>query len=491
MRNFFIFLSLTFLFTFTSLLSFAQSNLISKDDSVSLCSGSSLPIDVLANDRDLDGDSIFVSSVFALPANGTATQVGNRILYQSDSGFSGVDLFVYRVCSSDSLGECRISFVFIRVDSCPSPNRAPVTQPDLFIGLEDQDLILDFLGNDSDPDGDSMVVTILFGPFNGSTSSFRGNFFYRGNPNYNGIDVIAYQACDVDSPSLCSINVAGIFLAPINDAPVAFNDTIYSFEDIVLSFVSPTDNDIDVDGDVLYIEITQSALNGTLSINADNRTLTYTPNANFFGTDYFEYQACDSSRCDKARVFLFIQPVNDAPTVVRDSTSTPAETSVTYNVLANDFDQENDPITYSITKNANSGTAFFNASGEIVYTPNSGFYGFDTVYYQVCDSFLCSETYLLIFVPVKDFRTILPEGFSPNGDGINDRLVIPLAEYLKLIKLQVFNRWGDLVFQSEDYKNDWEGLNHNLKQPLPDGTYYYMVTTPVYGAITQFLELRR
>lgn len=76
-------------------------------------------------------------------------------------------------------------------------------------------------------------------------------------------------------------------------------------------------------------------------------------------------------------------------------------------------------------------------------------------------------------------RLEAPTGFSPNGDLINDLFVIPDMETLDA-KLTVFNRWGDKVYESEHYQNDWDGtcgtplcIGHG---PLPEGTYYYSIT---------------
>jgi gliding motility-associated-like protein len=66
-------------------------------------------------------------------------------------------------------------------------------------------------------------------------------------------------------------------------------------------------------------------------------------------------------------------------------------------------------------------------------------------------------------------ESFLPQGISPNGDGKNDVLIIPGVMGLKPNKLSIFNRWGSLVYEKDNYENDWNGGQ------LPDGTYYYMI----------------
>jgi large repetitive protein len=78
-------------------------------------------------------------------------------------------------------------------------------------------------------------------------------------------------------------------------------------------------------------------------------------------------------------------------------------------------------------------------------------------------------------------ETYLTQGFSPNGDGVNDTFVIPGLAGMGNNKLTVFNRWGNIVFEADNYKNDWGGKTNNAFDPLasdgllPDGVYYYVI----------------
>ncbi|WP_177181113.1 gliding motility-associated C-terminal domain-containing protein [Parapedobacter koreensis] len=82
---------------------------------------------------------------------------------------------------------------------------------------------------------------------------------------------------------------------------------------------------------------------------------------------------------------------------------------------------------------------------------------------------------------------ILPNTFTPNGDGINDTWVIAGLDEYPSASVQVFNRWGALVFSSEGYQAPWDGQSNGAQ--LPTGTYYYIIsskllTRPLTGSVT-------
>ena len=71
-------------------------------------------------------------------------------------------------------------------------------------------------------------------------------------------------------------------------------------------------------------------------------------------------------------------------------------------------------------------------------------------------------------------KPIVPNSFSPNGDGVNDRWVIEQLQNYTGANIEVFNRYGQKVFSSRQYSTPWDGrVNGN---PLPAGTYYYVIT---------------
>ncbi|WP_207532868.1 Ig-like domain-containing protein [Desertivirga arenae] len=87
----------------------------------------------------------------------------------------------------------------------------------------------------------------------------------------------------------------------------------------------------------------------------------------------------------------------------------------------------------------------------------------------------------------------IPQGFSPNNDGTNDLFVIRNANNRK-IAMQIFNRWGNRVYQSNDYQNDWNGRCTEgiyLGQDLPPGTYFYIIVLDGTEKFTGSITLNR
>ncbi|MCC5923559.1 MAG: gliding motility-associated C-terminal domain-containing protein [Crocinitomicaceae bacterium] len=102
-----------------------------------------------------------------------------------------------------------------------------------------------------------------------------------------------------------------------------------------------------------------------------------------------------------------------------------------------------------------------------------------TTYYVIATENGCESEPTVFTVEVDICSVIVPEGFSPNGDGINDFFVIQNLNAFPGSKFTVFNRWGGEVYHSDDYQNNWDGTStSNLNiggNQLPEGTYYYLL----------------
>ena len=83
----------------------------------------------------------------------------------------------------------------------------------------------------------------------------------------------------------------------------------------------------------------------------------------------------------------------------------------------------------------------------------------------------CSDTTSRVLKVAKGI--VFPDGITPNGDGKNETWVIDLIDQFPQCKVEIFNRWGQQVFQSVGYTTAWDGLFNHV--PLPVGTYYYII----------------
>lgn len=101
---------------------------------------------------------------------------------------------------------------------------------------------------------------------------------------------------------------------------------------------------------------------------------------------------------------------------------------------------------------------------------------------------VCQPVSDIVTVMVRDLNA--PTGFSPNNSGYNDRFVIKGLENSGLNELTIFNRQGNVVYRTVNYQNDWEGRNHN-GVPLPEDTYYYILTVDNKYSYKGFIVLKR
>ena len=89
----------------------------------------------------------------------------------------------------------------------------------------------------------------------------------------------------------------------------------------------------------------------------------------------------------------------------------------------------------------------------------------------------------------NDSDILIPEGFSPNSDGINDFFIIKKPVSLRA-SLEIYNRWGGLVYKTEDYKNDWNG-GVIAETNVPAGTYFYVIKLSDGREFSRFMTISR
>ncbi|TWU65994.1 tandem-95 repeat protein [Crateriforma conspicua] len=201
---------------------------------------------------------------------------------------------------------------------------SPTASDDSYAVMEDGTLSIGAAGvlnNDSDPEGQSLTANLISGPGNGTLSlNSDGSFNYTPDADFDGTDQFTYAANDGISDSAAA--TVTIEVAPVNDAPVAFDDSFVVDQDTVL--VVPANgllaNDGDVDGDALSIQPWSgpSDQGGQVTVNA-NGSFTYTPLPGFTGIDSFEYAASDGTlQSALATVMIEVAEANDNAIYVYD-----------------------------------------------------------------------------------------------------------------------------------------------------------------------------
>lgn len=345
-----------------------------EDDTASTAEDTAVTIDVLANDEDPDGDPLTVTAASAL--NGSVTvEADDRLTYTPNPNFSGTDWIRYGVEDGD--GDTDDAVVTVEVAPV---NDLPVATGESASTVEDTLVTINVLGNDSDVDGDPLTVTAA-SALNGSVVvGAGGSLIYTPNADFAGTDTISYTISD-GAGGTASASVS-VIVAAVNDAPVAVSDTASTVEDTPVT-LSVLANDTDVDGDRLSVT-SASATNGSVAIGAGG-SLTYTPAADFAGTDTISYTISDGAGgTATGSVAVTVSAVNDAPVAVDDTASTSVDTPVLIDVLGNDTDVDEDPLTVT-TASALNGAVVVEADGSLTYTPDAGFTGADVITYEISD----------------------------------------------------------------------------------------------------------
>ena len=89
------------------------------------------------------------------------------------------------------------------------------------------------------------------------------------------------------------------------------------------------------------------------------------------------------------------------------------------------------------------------------------------------------------YIGFLDCIIVVPNIFTPNGDGQNDNFVIYNLDKYPNSQLFIYNRWGQKIYKSDDYLNNWDGENYS------DGTYYYILLRPEKKSVQGYFTMIR
>jgi VCBS repeat-containing protein len=334
---------------------------------------------VLANDSDPDSDPL--TAVWdSGPSGGTLIlNADGSFDYTPDADFAGQDSFGYFAYDGlvSSVITATVTITVTAVNDSPVADDQSVTTP------EDTPVGITLTANDVD--GDPLTYSIVSGPSSGSLSGTPPSVTYTPNADFNGGDSFTFQANDGGLDS--NVATVSITVAAVNDPPVADDQSVTTDEDTPVGITLTAS---DVDGDPLTYAVASSPSNGGLS--GTPPSVTYTPDADFNGSDSFTFQANDGSAdSNVATVSITVNAVNDAPVANDDSASTPVNTLVVVDVAANDVDVEGLDLSSTNTicvgcSGPSNGTLVNNGDGTFEYTPNASYTGGDSFVYEICDN---------------------------------------------------------------------------------------------------------
>lgn len=242
-------------------------------------------------------------------------------------------------------------------------------------------------------------------------------------------------------------------------------------------------------GSTVLLDATKSSGSGlafnwtTTSGKIESGSNSSTPVVSDFG-DYYLLLTDEFGCTDRDTVN--VSRLAHAPVAFDDNDTTAYQREIIIDVLANDTDQENsiNPSSLTITNPPFHGTAYVEFdTHKIHYRPNTGFRGSDVFEYRICNTLKqCDEANVYVFV--SDFKFLVPNAFSPNGDGVNDYFEIPGIEYYENNSLTIINRWGNKVYEAKNYgistnPKFWDGKSNTGfrigDDDLPAGTYFYIL----------------
>lgn len=483
--------------------------------------------DFKANYTDKENSQLSKVKITSLPLNGTLKLSGTNVnvndeifsstlgnlTFTPDANWSGATNFGWN--GSDGTAYALAgAIVNITVNSI---NHLPVVSD--FTKTTDEDNILtfssaDFTGHYSEADANPLArIKITSLPLKGILklsgvniivndeipAASLGLLTYTPEADWNGTITFRWNGYDGTAYALTEA-VVTVIVNSVNDSPVLASSVINVTmnENGAAQQIDISGNVTDVDGNVLTTTIATGPSHGNVTVSPSG-DVTYTPDKDFSGSDSFTYRVCDDgtpSLCVEGSVNINVVPVapsNHLPSIAEIVKTTPQNTTLKF--ATDDFvsvfsDSDNDTLSViQITSLPTSGTLKLNGvtlvSGQEItwiqlkkleFIPATDFTGEVSFNWKASDGKDYSAVNDVI-INVTPQEVFIPEGFSPNGDGVNDFFIIRGTDNYK-VSVSFYNRWGNLVYENKNYKNDWEGNANTgllIGSKLPDGTYFYVI----------------
>lgn len=282
---------------------------VAQDDAATTDEDTAVTVDLLANDADPDGDALTIVGLGS-PVHGAAeVDAEGVVTYTPEADYFGVDVFTYTVADgSGSEASASVTITLTAVNDAPRFESAPVTGV-----AEGETYTYDV--TTSDVEGDALVIAASNLPaWLSLVDAGDGTATLSGTPSPS--DAGSYPVTlTVSDGDLDAEQPFTIMVGDVNQPPVAADDEAATDEDVAVT-IEVLANDSDADGQPLTVTSVAAPAHGAADVDAEG-AITYTPEADYFGSDVFTYTVGDANGGEAtATVSVAIAAVNDAPTAV-------------------------------------------------------------------------------------------------------------------------------------------------------------------------------
>jgi len=251
-------------------------------------------------------------------------------------------------------------------------------------------------------------------------------------------------------------------------------------------------NDIDPDGDALTTTIVSGPTSGGTASVANGDSISYIPDSGVCGLDSITYIVCDPyGACDTAVVYITVSPTDTDGDGISDfiegTVDIDSDSLGNFEDLDSDGDSIpdsteagdiSDPCNIKLNDTDNDGIPdYLDLDSDGDGKPDADEYDSDNN--GITDD--CNDDGIPDWLDPNECIVDIgiPDGFSPNGDGLNETFIIEGLDAYPGNTIYIFNRWGNKVFSASPYHNDWDGTSDSDRftgrGALPVGTYFYVL----------------
>ncbi|HJQ31529.1 MAG TPA: tandem-95 repeat protein [Pyrinomonadaceae bacterium] len=338
-------------------------NPVANNDTAQTDEDTAVTVDVVANDGDVDGDTLTLQLV-GNATNGTVVIDNGKAVFTPASNYNGPASFTYVV--SDGNGGTAQGSVSVTVNAV---NDNPVAVNDSATTNEDTPVTVSVLANDSDVDGDTLSVTGAGGASQGSVTFNASGVTYTPNANANGSDSFSYTVSDGHGGTAnATVNVT---INAVNDAPSnpSTPGTVTIPELAAYTFTATAS---DVDGDTLTFSLVGAPAGASITSTGQ---FSWTPTEAQGGTGSafnFSVAVSDGTVTASSPVSITVTEVNQAPTLapIPDQTVLLGGTAA-FTASGADADLPAQTLTYSLTGAVPAGASINPATGAFTWTPTA------------------------------------------------------------------------------------------------------------------------